>query len=296
MPRLHRRAARPSRSFAALLAVAALATAFTLPGRPADAVATDTPVDTWVTNGDVHAVLNAGGRTYLGGTFDQVGPNTGFGVPLDQATGAAAATIAKVNGQVYTAVPDGADGWYIGGKFTRVGSKSVHYAARIKSDGSVAGWNPNPDLPVHSIVVDNPNKRIYIGGEFTTIRTDTKLPDGTYDTVAAGGLAATKKSDGSFDAASPLPAINTNPLPDGPRFSVNALALSGSELYVGGTFTAFGGVARAGLAMVDLAATPALNAAWNPQPDGAVTALMDTGGRLLVGGVINHMGGAVRTG
>src|SRR5207237_3070992 len=78
----------PRRAAVLLLAVAAVATAFVLPGHPADAVASPTPTPEWVANGDVHAVLEAGGRTYLGGDFDQVGPNTGFGVQLDAATGA----------------------------------------------------------------------------------------------------------------------------------------------------------------------------------------------------------------
>ncbi|MGH9008993.1 MAG: hypothetical protein ACRDYF_04000 [Acidimicrobiia bacterium] len=64
--------------------------------------------------------------TYLGGTFDQVGPNTGFGVGLDPATGALALGGAKVNGHVHAAVPNGRGGWFIAGDFTRVGPVSRH--------------------------------------------------------------------------------------------------------------------------------------------------------------------------
>jgi hypothetical protein len=47
----------------------------------------DTPDETWITNGDVNSVFRAGSRIYLGGNFDQVGAATGSGVPLDPATG-----------------------------------------------------------------------------------------------------------------------------------------------------------------------------------------------------------------
>ncbi len=151
-----------------LLAVALAATAFVLPGHPAQATAADMPDTTsWVTNGDVHTVVHGNGRTYIGGTFDQVGPNTGFGVPLDASTGALPFE-SKVNGPVYAAVSDGAGGWYIGGNFTRVAGKSLHNAAYIKPDGTAGGWNPSPDLTVYAIALDN--NRVYIGGEFAKVR------------------------------------------------------------------------------------------------------------------------------
>ncbi|HEY4408652.1 MAG TPA: hypothetical protein VGO87_02130, partial [Acidimicrobiia bacterium] len=91
------------RALALALAVAAAAAAFVVPGRPVEASASPTPTPTWVANGDVHAVLTTGGMTYLAGAFDQVGPNTGFGVQLDPATGALPAGFAKVDGHVYAA-------------------------------------------------------------------------------------------------------------------------------------------------------------------------------------------------
>jgi hypothetical protein len=286
---------RRGRAAAVLLAVATAATAFVLPGHPADAVAVDSPdTTTWVTNGDVHTVVNAGGRTYLGGTFDQVGPNTGFGVPLDPASGALAIAGSKVNGHIYAAVPDGNGGWFIGGDFTRVAGVSRHYAALVKADGSAGNWNPSPDLPVHSLAFDGTN-RVYIGGEFTTVRRSTL--DGGGDLPAAG-LAATKKTDGGVDLTAVLPSITPGFDAAGARRAVNALALSDdrSALFAGGTFTALGGAARAGLAMVNLTGTPAVDPTWNPQPDGAVAALQALGGRVYVGGAFTTIGGGSRVG
>jgi trimeric autotransporter adhesin len=287
----------PRRATTLLLAVALAATAFVLPGHPAEAVAADTPdTSAWVTNGDVHTVVHANGRTYMGGTFDQVGPNTGFGVPLDPATGSLAAiTRSKVNGHVHAAVPNGAGGWFIAGDFTRVGPVSRHYAAEIRSDGSVGGWNPNPDLPVYALAFDGSN-RVYIGGEFTTVRRSTAEGGGD---VFTPGLAATKRSDGSIDLSLPLPKITPGRDANDARFAVKALSLApdNARLYVGGSFTALGGVARSGLGAVNLTGSPALAAGWNPQPDGPIAAVVVSGpDRVFVGGAFSNIGGGARTG
>jgi len=286
----------PRRTTTLLVAVALAAAAFVLPGHPAEAVAADTPdISAWVTNGDVHAVVNANGRTYLGGTFDQVGPNTGFGVGLDPTTGALTLGSAKVNGHVYAAAPNGAGGWFIAGDFTRVGPVSRHYAAEVKADGSVGGWNPNTDLPVYALAFDG-SSRVYIGGEFTTVRRSTAEGGGDLN---AAGLVATKRIDGSADSSAPLPAITPGRDANDARLAVKALALSpdNARLYVGGTFAVIGGVARSGLAAVNLGGTPALDTTWAPQPDGPVAALQVAApGGVFVGGSFASIGGGSRAG
>ncbi|MDQ3946266.1 MAG: hypothetical protein M3357_14150 [Actinomycetota bacterium] len=249
----------------------------------AQAVATAEPDETWVTNGDVYAVVQSGGRIYLGGRFDQVGPNTGFGVPLDPARGTWTAGFPKVNGEVYVAVPDDSGGWFIGGDFTRVGDKSRQNAARILADGTVGPWNPNTDFPVRAIVLSRmPGSNVaYIGGDFTVLR-ETTSP------FPAFGLAAT-----NFYTGAPLWGLSGSA-----GVSVSALALSpdGSRLYVGGTFTTLGGVSRNHLAAVDAASgDPAPT--FNPAPDGPVAALGVAGdGRIYAGGRFTRLGGSARRG
>ncbi len=293
------------RALTAVLSVALAATAFVLPGQSAQASAANMPdTSAWVTNGDVHTVVAGNGRTYLGGTFDQVGPNTGFGVSLDAATGALPAAFAsKVNGPVYAAVSDGNGGWYIGGDFTRVAGKSLHNAAYIRPDGTAGGWNPSPDLAVYAIAVDR--DRIYIGGEFSSVRKSSA--DGGGDARVAG-VAATKLTDGGLDTSRVLPSVKPGVDALQTRLAVKALALSsdGTRLYVGGTFgavcavwTPLGGcsgeLARSGLAAVNLGAL-AWDAAWAPQPDGPVAALQIAIGRLFVGGAFTTIGGTARPG
>ncbi|TMK52507.1 MAG: hypothetical protein E6G66_03850 [Actinobacteria bacterium] len=244
----------------------------------AAAAVNDTPDATWVTNGDVNSVFQAGGRIYLGGDFDQVGPGTGSGVPLDPTSGARAATFPTVNGPVYVTVPDGAGGWYIGGSFTRVGDKSRQNAARILADGTVGGWNPNTDLAVRAIALaQGPGANVaWIGGDFTVLN-KAGVP------VAARGLAATNLYSGA--AVWGLPSSSPG--------SVLALALSGdgSRLLVGGDFTLLGGMFRARLAAVD-PASGAIDAVFNPGADGAVRALGSApDGRVFAGGDFTRIAG-----
>ena len=276
---------RSARFVAPLLGLALLGASLGLIAPPAQAAVNDNPDETWVTNGDVYAVTRAGGRIYLGGTFDQVGPNTGYGVPLDPSTGKRADTFPKVNGDVYVAVPDGAGGWYIGGNFTRVGDKSRQNAARILADGTLAGWNPNTDAPVRSIVPSPSAKTVYIGGDFTVLRATTSP-------FPAYGLAATGMSSGAPVWGLGVPMAPVTPTPA----SVSALALSadGTRLYAGGTFTSLGGVSRSRLAAVD-ADRCTVDATYAPGPDGAVAALaLSPDGRLFVGGNFARIAGATQ--
>jgi trimeric autotransporter adhesin len=284
---------RRGRAAVLLLAVVSAATAFVLPGHPAEAVASPTPTSSWVANGDVHAVLEAGGRTYLGGDFDQVGPNTGFGVQLDAATGALPSSFVKVDGHVYVTVPDGSGGWYIGGDFVHVttdadGTQSKHNGARILANGRIGGWNPNTDLPIRAIVPDPSGTRIYVGGEFTTARG-----------VPVNGLLVTSTTGVQSPSPFPTTAI-------GQRVDSLALSPNGSRLYVGGTFATIGGVSRSGLAAIDTA-TGTVDPTWNPAPDTAaatgttpaktVAALATAGdGRVFVGGSFTQVGTTAVTG
>ena len=155
-----------------VLAVAARRDGFRASRESGQATAADCPTrPTWVTNGDVHAVIHGGGRTYIGGTFDQVGPNTGFGVPLDAADAAPCPSrrrsTATSTPPCPTATAAGTSaatspGW------RRV--KSRHNAAHIKADGTAGSWNPSPDYPVYAVALDADTNRVYIGGEFSTVR------------------------------------------------------------------------------------------------------------------------------
>lgn len=241
---------------------------------PASAAPSSVPDETWVTDGRVNSIVRSGDRIYLGGDFDQVGPNVGHGTALSAANGGREATFPKVNAQIRAAVPDGNGGWYIAGDFTRVGSFSRDRLAHVLSDGTVGSWNPRANNMVYALAISADGSRLYAGGSFTII-------GGT----SRNRLAAVNAASGSVD---PLWNPNANN-------TVNALALSadGARLYVGGSFTAIDGTSRNRLAAVS-AASGAVDASWDPNANNTVNAISANGTRIYVGGPFTSVGGTSR--
>ena len=184
--------------------------------------------NSYQTNGEVYAIVNDGSTTYIGGSFTQVGPYSGSGVPVSASTGVAAASYPKVNGNVNAVASDGTGGWYIGGSFTTVGTLARNYLAHIFYDGTVdLSWNPNANGAVNDLAVSD--GIIYAGGSFTAIGGQTRMY-----------LAAIQSSG----AVTPW-----NP---GANSGVTVLAVSGGTVYVGGYFTTIGGQTRKYLAAIGI--------------------------------------------
>ena len=112
--------------------------------------------------------------------------------------------------------------------------------------------------------------RLYIAGSFTQVTTLS----GT--AVDRPYLAALDASTGDLDPT-------FNPAPNG---AVTALAADATHLYAAGSFSSVGGLARLGLAAVDLA-TGVVDPGWRADVSGGggrVLALAVYGWRLMVGG------------
>ncbi|HEY6196500.1 MAG TPA: IPT/TIG domain-containing protein [Candidatus Eisenbacteria bacterium] len=222
----------------------------------------------WVTNGNVAAVVRAGGKIYIGGGFSQVGPASGGGVPLDIASGALPPSFPKVLGSLSAVVSDGAGGWYIGGQFTTVGGFPRTNIAHLASDLSVSAWNPNANGEVLALAVGG--STVYAGGTFTSIGGQAR------DRIAA--LDAT-----TGVATGWSPSANNGVL---------ALVLSGSAVYASGEFTSIGGQARSYLAALDAISGAATT--WNPNANGEVHALAMSGSTVYAGGFFGNIGGQAR--
>ena len=181
----------------------------------------DTPdTNAWITDGPVYAIVTdpVNQITYIGGEFTQVGPRTGYGVPINASTGSPESSYPQVNGKIYTVIPDGSGGRYIGGSFTKVGSLTRNRVARILSDGTVdSAWNPSANNPVYALAISG--STVYAGGGFTSIGGE-----------ARNRIAAIDAANGNATDWNP----NANNL-------VYALATSGSTVYAGGWFTSIGG-------------------------------------------------------
>jgi hypothetical protein len=121
----------------------------------------------------------------------------------------------------------------------------------------------------------------YLGGAFTTMR-----PKG----VSFGGRGTvTRNHLAAIDATGALTSWNPNA-----NREVRAVAVGpDGTIYVGGAFTAIGGVDRKHLAAID----PITGAVtkWNPGADGEVHSLLVAKDRLYVGGSFATVGGRSRT-
>jgi trimeric autotransporter adhesin len=274
--------------FAALAAVfAAVAVATIVAVTRADTSVPAVPDATsWITNGDVSAVLHAGGKTYLAGQFDYVGPPTGSGVVVDPTSGKVQSGFAAVAGRqgvsaVQAAVPDGSGGYFIGGTFDSVGGFQRPGLAHILASGTVdQSFDPAiiSNSGIESLAISPDFKRLYVGGFLSIQAGSTKL----IDLVALN--TATGQPIASFD-----------PQPDS---DVSRMALSpdGGTLYAAGAFSHIGSQASQPtineLAKLNTS-TGAADTSFDPEPNSDVSdlALSHDGNRLYVVGAFNQIGG-----
>ncbi len=305
--------------FSGLMAIPALA-----------AAPTTTPTSTaWVTNGDVNVVRVSGSTVYLGGTFTQVGPYTGSGVPVDSAgtvltgydkiayledTNENAIEAAYVN----TVIADGAGGWYAGGYFNNVGGESHSRLVHLSSEGKVdSSFTASLNGDVYSLLLDG--STLYVAGLFTGRFKALNASDGSeqagwttvsgavVNTMAISGTTLFLGADANLKVGGVskkcVAAISTStkaliagwtvPLVTG-TCTVNSLAVSGTNLYVGGNYANIGG--RAYLEALSTADGTLVAGFVPPAPNASVLALLVSGGKLYLGGTFSSLAANARGG
>ena len=176
--------------------------------------------DPGVAGGSVRALAVDGGDVFLGGGFTSVGGQSRSGAAeVDLASGSVGAWAPDPGGGEVYALARAAGTTYLGGKFTTVGGQPHPKLAAVDPAGApLADWSAQPSGPdpaVYSLLVDG--SRLVVGGMFTGMNGEARLDVAAVD--AGDGTLA------SWDAG----------LTEG--ISVNALAVSGSELYLGGSRT-----------------------------------------------------------
>jgi len=261
--------------------------------------------DFYVANGPVNATAVSGNALYIGGSFTRVGPSTGCGVPISSTSGAPVRGFPRVDGPVDAVVSDGAGGWYIGGRFTSVGGAARNRIAHILDDNTLAPWNPNPDDRVSALAVSG--NVVYAAGLFSNIGGQARnglaaldaatglatawdpSPNGFVGLVAASGTTVyvqggfttiggqSRRILAALDATTGL-ATAWDPIPSetgGAPVFIEALAVDGPVVYVGGQFSNIGGQPRIDLAALD--ATSGLATPWMPSRAGFVYALTVSG-------------------
>jgi hypothetical protein len=282
--------------------------------------------DNWMrANNAVVNMSQSGNTMYMTGTFTAFTHTRSNGTPLGLISGAPNSAVNNVpNGNVYTSVPDGAGGWYIGGVFTSVGGVTRNRVARVNADGSLHAWNPNCNQEVYSLAVNNGT--VYIGGLFGQIGGQSRSNIAAVDTAtgalkawnvggtggSAGGavtgidvVGSTVYFSGYFEKVRTIDRYHVAAVDTGATFTlrpfspvinntVGKIVVQGSTAYVTGAFTTVNGVTRNQLAAVDTG-TGALGA-WDPNiGGGAISDLKPAGKTLYIAGSFTTVGGVTRS-
>jgi RHS repeat-associated protein/uncharacterized delta-60 repeat protein len=171
----------------------------------------------------------------------------------------------------------------IGGRFTTVNGQPRNYLARLNETGTLdETFNPTPGLSgiggqtyVHAILEDS-SEKILIGGYFLE-----------HNGTPRQNLARLN-SDGSLDTTfDPGSGTDADILGNA---AVLAMTLSGTQLYIGGKFTAVNGFSRKRIARltstgaVDLQFDPGDGVSFSTDSETSVNALAVHGDKVLIGG------------
>jgi hypothetical protein len=208
-------------------------------------------LDAWtanITGSYVNTIALNGTTLYIGGTFTTVGGLARTNAAaLDIATPTTTTWIANANSDVTTLAIQPATGLvFLGGYFTIVnGATRNRLAAVNATTGALNAWNPNMNSSVQKLLVDNTD--LYAGGYFSTFAATTRPALIKFNVATA------------TPSSTPL-AFNAN-IPGGS--SVEDIAVSGTNLYIAGSFSTINGETVRGIALLN-ATTAAVNTAFNP--------------------------------
>ncbi len=163
---------------------------------------------------------------------------------------------------------------YVGGKFTQISDHSgntrpVSNLAAFNASGNPTSWAPAASGTVKAIA-PGAGGTIIVGGSFTKI--DGKGRNHVAEIDSNGTLIPKATWAGAANG------------------DVQALAVQGSRLYLGGTFSLVEGASRSFLAAVSLS-DGSLDAGWTPTVDGRVDGLAANGSRVVAGGFFTTVNG-----
>jgi urease beta subunit len=243
--------------------------------RTAPVAGTLTPLKTYIAPAVNAMARMADGSTIIGGSFTALGTVPGNVAAVSASDDQSVSQRAIASGTVNAMVPDGSGGWYLGGNFTSIGGASRRGLAQIDAAGAVTSWNPGVSNTVSALAVSG--STVYVGGTFSTLG-------------GGGAGTASRFQIGAVDAATGA-ATGWNP---GANNTVNTLAVSGSTVYAGGTFTTLGGggsgtANRARIGALD--ASTGAATAWDPGSNSTVNTLAVSGSTVYAGGSFTTLGG-----
>lgn len=282
-------------------------------------------------NGTVNCLaLSASSTIYVGGSFTTIGGQTRNRI-AEINTGSNTATTWNPNSDnEVTCVLVSGSNIYAGGYFTNIGGNARNYIARIPNNSNTSdSWNPNASNTVFSLAISGTN--VFVGGSFSSIggvttnslaaldaSTNTNMgnsawlanitsssgtPDirsividgttlyaaGTFKTI--GG--STKNNVANVNITS-LSSFTLGSFSTTTGSQASTICISGSNIYIGGSFTISDGSSRSYIASVN-GTTGAINA-WNPDANEEVKDILisSNGSNAYVSGTFTSIGGQSR--
>jgi hypothetical protein len=187
---------------------------------------------------------------------------------------------ASVGGVVTSLARDGSN-LYVGGSFTSIGGGAHSRLAKLNgaTGEADASWNPAPDKPISALALSADNSTLYVAG---------------FNLSQLGSTPKSRAFLGAVSTAGTGAATDFDPQSDN---FVRSLAVVGTTVYAGGSFTTIGGQNRTALAALN-GDTGAAVTAFNPSPLSAsanVNAIVPSGSTLFVGGAFSSIGGQTRS-
>lgn len=195
-------------------------------------------------------------------------------------------------------------------------------AALSVTDGSVTGFNPDADAEVQALVISTDGNTVYAGGNgFTNIGGAARTALAALDPITGNAIASfnpvlvmangaptvaalavsgtTVLAGGNFESVNGTPlhtiaALDANgspisgfaPAPTyfncAPCATIAAIAVSGSTVYLGGSFDTIGGASRSNIAAIS--ATTGVATAFDPDSPSNILSIAAVGNTVYVGG------------
>ncbi len=182
------------------------------------------------TDDSVYAIAVSGSKVYMGGDFDHAGGVAAQNVACwDSAAHTWSALGGGVNSRVLAIAASGND-VYVGGNFTQAGGSTIKYIAHW--DANTNSWSAMGSAmtmttisPEAAAIAVAANGDVYVGGQFETIGGVNARNIARWDGSAWHALGV-----GVYDSSTPELSSK-----------VNAIAINGDDVYVGGQFLYAGG-------------------------------------------------------
>jgi len=183
-------------------------------------------------DGAVYAIATLADAVYVGGLFEHVGNSARSNIAaLDSAGGLALPWNPGSGGKVFAIATSGSQ-IYAGGEFYSIGGQAhQHLAAIDANSGVVDEWNPQPDSFVYALKVAG--NSLYVGGAYMQIS----------DTYRQG-ISSYSITSKTLDDWAPMIDVQGS--------NVSAIAISGSDIFIGESFYSPIGTVTSGAFAFDL--------------------------------------------